>query len=214
MTQQRGLIPVVVLAACTATPLPSGEASSAEQATDTPEVAIPAASTFWAATPDGHVHIASGIPCPHELGAFTFTGAQDYPGIPNGEDVSCAYDSTEGGSLTLHITDFARKISPEAHLKSSATQIEQIFRQATPSPGPVLPNGQPLTRHAATYSISAPAADPSQAPTFTSVWIERIPPWHIKIRATYEADRAPAITTAASTLLNDARDALEPPTIF
>ena len=149
---------------------------------------------------DAHLqHIASGYQCPAEASGFQMTDDEIYPGLGHGNDVACVYVSPEGGAVKLHLTNFGRDVSAAAHFKGVATSIADTYSVTRPAPVPTVP-GASAIRQAGAYQIKAVSDRRPDVPVHTAIWIERVGPWHIKARATYEADQASAIASLITTL--------------
>ena len=209
---------LVGVTACASTPDPAPEAPPEPDVADIEAVTTPKAPPLdrpiWQPVDAGLQHIESGMVCPPAIAGFLFTEPQTYPGLPKGKDVSCSFGAAEGGAITIHLTDFGRAVSPEAHLKGAQTKIEEIFRVTEAAPPPRRPDGSALALSAASYRIDAVSPVRPGVPVDTTVWIERIGPWHLKARATYEIDRTEAIVAATDALFRSIKSDLAAPTLF
>ena len=154
-------------------------------------------------------HIASGFLCPREQDGFLLTGEETFAGLGEGKDVACLFRAAEGGEVKLHLTDFGRDVPASAHLKGVQTSITDTNTLLGNVPPPPLSAG--LDTEAAAYHIRATSALRPEIPGHTAVWITRIGPWHVKARATYEADRSAQIGQFVSHLLTAARDTISAP---
>ena len=154
-------------------------------------------------------HIASGFLCPREQDGFLLTGEETFAGLGEGKDVACLFRAAEGGEVKLHFTDFGRDVSASAHLKGVQTSITDTNTILGNLPPPPLGTG--TNTEAAAYHIRATSALRPDIPVHTAVWITRIGPWHVKARATYEADRSAQTGQFVSHLLTTARDTISAP---
>ena len=185
----------------------------ADAETSQPE-ALPGPSTpIWQDAPDGlgRQHVASGYICPAETDSFSLMDVESFPGLGRGNDVACVYSAPEGGNVKLHLTHFGREVSPSAHLKgvqTSLTESNTIVGDAAP---PALEEGA-VAPNAAAYQIAAKSALRPDIPIHTAVWIQQVNGWHIKARATYEADRQSQIGQLVGSLMNPAQDMVLPQT--
>ena len=216
----------LALASCTLTPPAQPDALPAEVAVASATVALPPepaekredtpsepASPIWRAASDGtsRQHIASGYICPARTNGFVLMDVETFPGLGRGNDVACVYSATEGGNAKLHLTHFGREVRPSAHLKgvqTSLTEGQNIIGQA---PLPILKNGAAIET-AAAYQIAATSALRPDVPIHTAVWIQQVNGWHIKVRATYEADREVEIGQLVGTLMGAAESVISPQT--
>lgn len=174
-----------------------------------PEQAAPPAPLVWEMTPDkqGLRHVPSGYICPSIIGGFTMTGEESFPGLKPGNDVSCVYEAPDGGAVKLHLTNFGRSVSTAAHLKSVQTIIRDTFQVQGTSPLPYIPDA-PSRIEAFALKIGAISNLRPDVPVHTAVWIEDFAPWHVKVRATYEADRADAVGALVKALFAKARETI------
>lgn len=195
-----------LLAACASTqqtaPAAPVPVSAAEPDAPPPRV--------WTLVEDGLQHVASGFICPASVGDFALTGEESYDALPRSRDVACIYDAPTGGAVKFHLTDFGRTVSPAAHLKGTATTIADTYTITEPRPVPARPESPVRTPYAAAWQIAAVSDLRPDIPVETAVWISAIGPWHVKARATYEADRAPAIAALIDALYTRAEASLLP----
>ena len=187
----------------------ASQAAPVQTATQTP---APPTEPVWQLTEDGRglQHLTSGYICPAQIGDFQILGEDTFPGLGHGRDVACLYSAPQGGSIKLHLTDFGRDVSSSAHLKGVITTITDNNRDANEIPAPA-PTGAPITQNAVAFQIPAVSKLRPGVPMHTAVWIEQFDHWHLKIRATYEADRAGAIGAAADALHARAGQTILPP---
>ncbi len=168
---------------------------------DTPPIAPEADAPIWQILADGsgQKHLASGFICPAEQGSFRLTREEAFAGLGRGNDVSCIYWASEGGVVRLHLTRFGRDVSPSAHLKGVRTQISDTQKIIMPAPLPPL-SANTAIDHTAAYQIATQSALRPDVPVHTAVWIRQTGAWHVKARATYEADRAVQVGALVSAL--------------
>lgn len=115
--------------------------------------------------------------------------------------------------MRLHLTNFGRSVPASAHLKGVRTQIAEIEQILADAPLPPLTSDAVADNWAA-YQIAETTAlrRTTPIPVHTAVWIKRVGKWHIKVRATYEADRRVQTGELVSVLLAAAeRDIDQPP---
>ena len=202
-------VSALTLAACasqTGAPDDTATAETLSTVSSEPE----ANSLVWRLAEDGLQHVASGYICPASVGDFALTGEESYDALPRSRDVACIYDAPTGGAVKFHLTDFGRAVSPAAHLKGTATTIAETYTITEDRPVPATPESLAITPHAAAWQIGAVSDLRPDVPVETAVWISVIGPWHIKARATYEADRAPAIAALIDTLYGHAGTSITP----
>ena len=170
------------------------------------------ADPIWQLTGDtrGLQHLTSGYICPAQIGDFQMLGEEAFPGLGHGRDVACIYAATQGGSIKLHLTDFGRDVSPSAHLKGVVTTIADNNRATREIPAPATTE-RPVTQNSVAFQIPAVSKLRPEVPMQTAVWIEQFDVWHLKIRATYEADRTEAIATATEAFYARAKETILPP---
>jgi len=138
------------------------------------------------------------------------TAEESFNGLGHGKDVACVYEAVEGGAVKLHLTDFGRTVSPAAHLKGVKTTIKDTFKVTGTAPVPALPDTLPIN-NAAAFRLAAKSELRPDVPVHTGVWVEQIGAWHVKIRATYEADRISAIAGLVDMLYANARKTILQP---
>lgn len=223
------LLALTSLMACASTPDPAASAEVPSQPTeissnDDPvetlngETTEPAtelaadAEPIWQLVDGGLQHLASGFICLANVGDFSLSGDETYPGLPPGKDVACIYDGEAGGAVKLHLTDFGRAVSPSAHMKGTTTTISDTYSVTGPAPVPLL-DGQahPAESEARSFRLAAKSELRPDVPVDTAIWIRQIGPWHIKARATYETDRSDAVATLIDALYKSAQDNIAPP---
>lgn len=192
-------VPALVLAACAVAPAPDPQGIDAAAANLPANPDTPA--PVWQDDPAGSLHVLSGLLCRPNLHSFAFTRRDSYPGRPEGEDVSCTYQAAEGGVITLHLTDFGRAVPVDAHLKGTARRIQETYRRSQMVTPP--PVDWPDTVSAA-FRIDAISTLRPGVAMETAVWIKRAGRWHIKARATYEADRRGQVAAAVLALMSRA----------
>ena len=213
----------MVLAACASKTPPRVDAIGSvqgQQSIVTPETEAQEAPTepgapIWQATADGAglQHLASGFVCPAEYEAFLLTGDEIFPGLGHGHDVACIFRAAEGGIVRLHLTNFGRDVPASAHLKGVQTQIAQAEQILANAPLPPL-TGDAVPDNSAAYQIAARSALRPDIPVNTAVWIKPVGKWHVKARATYEADRSVQIGRLVSGLLAAAARDIDQPTEY
>ncbi|MEL6323337.1 MAG: hypothetical protein AAFQ84_03800 [Pseudomonadota bacterium] len=209
----------MAISACASSPVsgpappPDSDEPLARPAPDVSDAPLPA-TDIWETTPEGLRHRASGFICASTVSDFAFTVEEVYPGLPAGQDVSCAYGAIDGGAITFHLTAFARPVSVDAHLKAVTTRVSDLFRRTAPASVPLSPNGEPITETSAALRTDSASARRPGTPVDTAVWIETIGAWHVKARATYEIDRAEMTAAAVYELFEQARDHLAPPVVY
>ncbi|MEL7454181.1 MAG: hypothetical protein AAGJ50_12505 [Pseudomonadota bacterium] len=207
---------LVLAAACASAPATQGTPTTVPNTEAIPEAPATAdapkpSGPVWQSTPLGLRHTGTGLTCAPQIFDFVFTGEKTYPGLPEGQDVSCSYGAGEGGAVTVYLTNFGRAVSPGAHLKGTETSISNIFTRADPLPPPRRPDGEPVAASGSAFAIDAVSPVRPEVPVQTVVWIETIGAWHVKIRATYEADRARAVAALSGYLIDEARASLSTP---
>ena len=188
-------------------------ASQAAPVQTTTEAPAPPAEPVWQLTEDGRglQHLTSGYVCPAQIGDFQMLGEEAFPGLGHGRDVACLYSAAQGGAIKLHLTDFGRDVSASAHLKGVVTTIADGARTAKEVATPTSTQEEQITQSAVAFQIPAISELRPDVPMHTAVWIEQFDRWHLKIRATYEADRAGAIGAAADALYARADETIIPP---
>ena len=166
---------------------------------------------IWQLSEDdnGLRHLKSGYVCPAQIGDFQMRGEDAFPGLGPGQDVACIYWSPKGGSIKLHLTDFGREVSASAHLKGVTTTISDSHRAVKEIPAPTIPDTL-IAQNTVAFEIPLISKLRPEVPMQTAVWIDTFNRWHLKIRATYEADRAPAIASAAQALYARAPQTITP----
>lgn len=205
----------VFLVACAAVPQavkpPLGDIADSPQSQESAPPVAPV-PPLWqlSASGEGLQHIASGYICRGQIDDFVMIGDEAYPGLGHGNDVACVYASSEGMSVKLHLTNFGRMVSPSAHLKGAKTSIADAYSLASEADVPPMLDA-PDIAYAAAFRLATPSKLRPDVPVHTAVWIEQIGPWHIKARATYEADRAQTISTVITALYASAYTNLENP---
>jgi len=205
----------LALVACSSSPKPAtpdgaeiARAVLEELAQDVPasEADLPPSATsnepIWQLAQNGAglEHTASGFICPATSGTFKMLGEEIYPGLTHGNDVACIYEAAEGGAVKLHLTNFGRDVSPSAHLKGVATSISDTYNTSGQTQVPRTEDG-PQYAHATAFRLRVVSELRPDVPVHTAVWIEQAVSWHVKVRATYEADRADAVAALVEDLL-------------
>jgi len=199
-----------VLAACASTPNAPDRATP--ELDDTPvaeQVEPDETAGGWLETDTGLQHIESGVTCPDFAGDFSFSGQVDFRGQGESRDVACNYIAEAGGAIRLHITQFARAVSTDAYLKGSLESVKTRYRATAAAPLPVQ-----VTETAEALRTDARSARRPDIPVDTAIWIEQLGVWHIKLRATYEIDRADAVADAVSSLFGSVRTDLSALTLY
>lgn len=175
-----------------------------------PAVSAPSASPIWQERSDkaGLEHLASGFICPFRSDDFVMTGQESFAGLGEGNDVACVYEAA-GREVKVHLTHFGRVVSPFAHLKGVETNITEVYPVASNITIPSVSGGRSFT-HAAAFELRDFSAARPDVALATSVWIEVVANWHVKIRATYESDRDASIAALVTTLYAEAYDHISP----
>lgn len=153
---------------------------------DTP----PPPPAIWSDAETGVQHLVSGATCPTDVAGFQRTSEQDYPGLPRGYDVACAYSGPNGAEVKLHLTHFGRDVSPDAHLKGVDGTIAESYAVLGRIAPPPNVFGQTIATHRSGFRLRGADDDAPLGQTVT--WLEVIDGWHVKVRATYvETEAAP-----------------------
>lgn len=164
----------------------------------------------WVLSGEELHHLASGYKCAAQISGFNLRGEETYPGLGHGNDVACIYSATDGGLVKLHITNFNRDVSAAAHLKGVETNITDTYAVTNKARIALAPSTSAVARHASAFKIKAVSDLRPDIPVHTAVWISRFGPWHVKARATYEADRAHTVAGLVDKLFARASETIRP----
>lgn len=180
--------------------------ASPSRAINAPDAASQNRAPVWTLTEDetGLKHLISGYTCPAVFDTFQMIDDEIYPGLGYGNDVACVYGSPAGGAVKLHVTNFGRDVSLSAHLKGVETSIAEAHRVIQTLPTPHQAEGQ-VIQQASAFHIEAVSDLRPDIPVHTAVWIDRFGPWHVKVRATYEADQTEPVSRLVNRLFEQAR---------